>query len=315
MSSSRVLTSDKLVKSVRDRAMVPDDRATYTDEVILDIINEEMDVSLLSTLLTLNEEHLVTHVDIPYTRATNGRVKIPYRSIANKLRDVAYVSGTEVYELSRVSLEEISDYENGQNNQNLGLFYIEGDEVVFFGPLDAEFIRMYFYIRPNVIVPVENCGQIFNVDYTTGIIELSNIPADFTNLPEIDFIQARTPNKILKFDIDPISATKSSRIIQFNPSDLPAGLRKGDYVCKAGETPMPNVPTEMHPLLAQYAAIYILEGLNDDMGLKNANRKLLKMEESLQKILVDRVEGAPQKINPRHSPLVQTRITNGRRRR
>ena len=308
MSSSRVLTTDKLVRSVRNRAMVPDDRATYTDEVILEILNEEIDVSLLSTLMVLNEEHLVTHVDIPYNG--EARLKIPYRAVGNKLRDLAYVRGTEVYEMSRVSLEEISDYEGRFSNDNLHLFYIEGDEVVFFSDIDASFIRMYIYLRPNVLVQTERCGKIFSIDRDTGIIQLDNTPAELTNLGDMDFVQGRTPNKILNYDIRPIEASKNTNFIRFNPEDIPADLVKGDYVTLAGETCVPNLPTEMHPLLAQYAAIYILEGLNDTEGLANANRKLQKMETSIMNILEDRVEGSPQKINPRHSTLVQTGIRN-----
>lgn len=309
MASSRILTSTKLVKSVRDRAMVPDDRSTYTDEVILDILNEEIDVSLLSTLMSLNEEHLVTHIDIPVSE-TQSRYKIPERSIGNKLRDVALIRGDQMYELTRISLEEAPDYEGLYNGDNLNVFYIEGDEVVFFSGVDASYIRMYFYMRPNLLVKQEECGEIFSIDRNTGIIELSNFPTSFSNLPEIDFVQGKTPNKVLQIDIETTLASKTSSYIQVNPDIIPDDLQKGDYVCSAGETPVPNIPTEMHPLLAQYAAIFILEGLNDSEGLRNARTKLEKMENSIQTLLEDRVEGAPQKINPRHSTLVQTGLRN-----
>ena len=48
---SRVLTSSKLVESVRTRAMLPNDTSVYTNEQILDAINEQMDTALLPALL------------------------------------------------------------------------------------------------------------------------------------------------------------------------------------------------------------------------------------------------------------------------
>lgn len=309
MSNSRILTSNKLIESVRNRALIPDDRSTYTDSVVLEILNEEVDSGLLSTLMTLNEEHLVTFIDVPYQN--EKRIKIPYRAVGNKLRDIAYVrDDDQVFEMTRVSLEEISDYQARYSSESLNIFYIEGDEVVFFNSLDASRIRLYFYLRPSVLVKDEDCAEIFSIDYDTGLVQLSNIPADFTNLPEMDFVQGRTPNKIYSYDLQPTAANKTQKTVTFNPEDLPEGLRKGDYLCKCGETPVPNFPTELHPLLAQRAAIYILEGLNDTEGLSNARAKLNQMETSIQNILEDRVEGAPQKINARHSPLVQTDIRN-----
>ena len=71
-------------------------------------------------------------------------------------------------------------------------------------------------------------------------------------------------------------------------------------------SPYPNVPTEMHPLLAQRAAIYILEALGDAENLTAARGKLLQMQTSIQKILVDRVEGAPKKIKSRHGFLASS---------
>ena len=92
---SRVLTGNKLVESVRNRAMIPDDTSVYTDQDILDIANEEMDVQLLDKLLSLHEEHLTTHIDVP----NNGKgvYDIPVRAIGNKLRDVSLLYGCLLY--------------------------------------------------------------------------------------------------------------------------------------------------------------------------------------------------------------------------
>jgi hypothetical protein len=296
---ARNLIATKLIESVRNRAMIPDDITVYDDASILAILNEEIDVGLLDTLLTLNEEHLVTYTDkLPEDK----RLVIPSRSVASKLRDLHRLTNGNVREMSRVSLEEISDYSSGYSDSNSDLFYVEGDEIVLLGDT-TNTMRMYFHLRPNVIVLESTCAQITNIDRTTGIIQFSSIPSAFTSLANLDFIQDKSPNKILAFDIAVTSVTLSTKSLIVDPLSIPKRLAVGDWVCPVETSPYANVPTEMHPVLAQRAAIYILEALGDNENLAAARGKLNQMETSIQKILDDRVEGAPRKIKSRHGFL------------
>lgn len=297
---ARNLIATKLIKSVRDRAMIPDDIAVYDDASILDILNEEIDVGLLDTLLTLHEEHLVTYTD---KSATDGkRLVIPSRSVSSKLRDIHKLTGDSTREMSRISLEELSDYDHGSSYLNSDLFYIEGDEIVLVNT-SSDVFRMYFHLRPNVISLESTCAQISSIDRNTGIIQFNSIPKEFTNVSQIDFIQEKSPNKILSFDISVNSVSISTRNIVVDPLSIPGRLSVGDWVCPLETSPYPNIPTEMHPLLAQRAACFILEAMGDNENLASARGKLGQMEKSIQKILDDRVEGAPRKIKSRHGFL------------
>lgn len=297
---ARNLIATKLIESVRNRAMIPDDSTVYDDQSILEILNEEIDVGLLDTLLTLHEEHLVTYTDkVP----ENKRLVIPHRSVASKLRDLHRLTGGDIREMSRVSLEELSDYDSGYSDSNSDLFYVEGDEVVLLGE-STNTMRMYFNLRPNVISLESTCAQITGINRSTGVIQFSSIPAEFVSLDNLDFVQDKSPNKILAFDIAVTSVTISTKSIVVDPASIPTRLTVGDWVCPIETSPYANVPTEMHPLLAQRAAIYILEALGDGENLASARGKLGQMEKSIQKILVDRVEGAPRKIKSRHGFLV-----------
>jgi len=311
---ARPIIASKLIRSVRNRALIPTDTSVFTDEDILDILNEEVTQGLLATIMSLNEEHMVDHIDIPIDSSEDlsAGIDIPERAVGNKLRDVAYIREGNVYELSRISLEEISDFRNDfdRYNYNLDLFYIEGNKIKFVSnKVSADFVRVYFYMMPNDIVDESECGEVFyvddNEDGTTTLVLIS-IPDDFSNLPIMDIVGAKVPNKIKKFDIKPISVNRTQKTITFNTSDIDGIIEKGDFVCQQFTSPYLNMPTEMHSLLAQRAAIYILEALGDTEGLRNAMTRLQGMETSIQTVLEDRVEGAPQKINPRHSPLSQT---------
>lgn len=308
---SRPLIASKLIKSVRNRALIPTDSSTFQDEDILDILNEEVSQGLLNTIMSLNEEHMVDHVDVPATSTLSSvGIKIPERAVGNKLRDIAYLRGGNVYEVSRISLEELSDYRNNQEDYNIDLCYVEGDTVKFVtNEIQADTIRLYFYMSPNEIISEDECGKLFSItdngDDTTTLT-LESFPDDFTNLPTMDLVSSKIPNKIINYDITPISVNRNSKTVTINTEDVPVALTKGDYICQQFTTPYLNMPSEMHPLLAQRAAVYILEALGDTEGLRNAMTRLEKMETSIQTVLEDRVEGSPQKINPRHSPLKQT---------
>jgi hypothetical protein len=311
---ARPIIASRLIRSVRNRALIPTDTSTFQDEDILDILNEEVTQGLLSTIMVLNEEHMVDHIDIPIDSSEDlsGGIDIPERAVGNKLREVSYIREGNVYELSRISLEEISDFRNDYDryNYNLDLFYVEGNKVKFISnKVNADFIRMYFYMMPNDIVKEDECSEVFSIvdngDGTTTL-NMTSVPDAFSNLPTMDIVGAKVPNKIKKFDINPISVNRTQKTIKFNTSDIDGVIEKGDFVCQQFTSPYLNMPTEMHSLLAQRAAIYILEALGDTEGLRNAMMRLQQMETSIQTILEDRVEGAPQKINPRHSPLSQT---------
>lgn len=311
---ARPIIASKLIKSVRNRALIPTDTSVFTDEDILEILNEEVTQGLLATIMSLNEEHMVDHIEISITSSEDlsKGIKIPERAVGNKLRDVAYKRGGNVYELSRITLEELSDYRNDfdRYNYNLDLFYVEGDRIKFVSnTIQADTVVIYFYMMPNDITKEDECGKVFSIfdngDETTTIT-LESIPDDYSNLPVMDFVSNKVPNKIIGYDKKPISVNRTQKTITFNNSDLPDTLEVADYVCEQFTSPFLNMPTEMHALLAQRASIYILEALNDTEGLRNAMTRLQGMETSIQTVLEDRVEGAPQKINPRHSTLSQT---------
>jgi hypothetical protein len=312
---SRVLTGDKLIDSVRKRTMTPDDTTIYTDQDILDIVNEELDVEVLENLLALHEEHLTTHIDVP--RNADGVYEIPYRAIGNKLRDVSLKSGSEVvYELTQVSLGELPDYSYSvDSNAYLDKFYVESNKIKLLQPnRNYDSIRFYFYIRPSVLTKVEQAGIISsivkdeNADEIT--ISMSSLGRNFSANCCYDIVGKRTPNKIKAWDLDPIQyvTTGTTGYVKFTLSELGDDVDDiivGDYVTIAEQSPVPNIPTEMHPVLAQAGAIQLLEALGDTEGLTNAQRRLDKMTKAVQSLVDDRVELAPKKIKPRHSTLSQ----------
>ena len=159
---------------------------------------------------------------------------------------------------------------------------------------------------------MDQSGAISTItsDSTEVTISFTSMPSKFTALLEYDIVGHRSPNKIKIWDIRPTEVNASLKYIKFNLSDIEdvlGELKVGDYVCQAEESPVPNIPTEMHPVLAQLTAVHALESLGDTEGLSNAQRRLERMEKSVMQLVDDRVELAPKKIKPRNGTLSETR--------
>jgi hypothetical protein len=307
---ARVLTGDKIIASIRKKTSVPDDPSEWDDVDILDAVDEEMNTQVLDKLLKLHAEHLIVTVDVP--RNELGIFEIPYRAIGNKLRDASLISGGTTYELSQVSIGSLPDYsENVSTRSELDLFYIENNKLKLITPSRAyNCIRLRYYIRPSYLTKVEEAGIISDIVKDTGAgtltLTLSQVGKSFNSTAVYDIVGNRTPNKIKNFDLTATSFTSGTTgIIVFDLDDLVDvdDIIVGDYVSLAEETPVPNIPTEMQPLLVQATAVSILESMGDFEGLARAEKRMTEMSAATQFLVDDRVELAPKKIRPRNGTL------------
>lgn len=316
-------TACTLVESVKRRAMVPQDQCTFSKQDILDIINEEHDIGLMASILKVHEEYYLRTDYIPLESGV-VRYKIPYRSVGNKLRDLQYKDiDDNLYEMTRISIESVSDYQNYLAYNRFRTFYLEGDEVVLLSS-DCTLtgsLAFSYYVRPNELVTNCRAGVVTSVCVCSGRVNLANLPTNITGGINIDIIDSRSPNKLREFDIPVVTVSTVSPIsitvdVDISACTNPCGYVQavlnvdalnsivvGDYINNEGETIVPQLPTELTHLLAQRAAVYILEAQGDQQSYQLASNKLAEMERNILSLIDNRVEGAPQKIVNRHSTL------------
>ena len=146
---SGVLTSEQLIRSIKRRAMLPSDENTFTDEDYLEMLNEELQYFGVPHLLRTHEEYLLVFQD--FALDGSQRYEIPYRALGNKLRDLSYVSGVDsnseqISELSRISVDELSDYGNYNTSTYAQSFYLESNNIVILGevPTANTALRMHY---------------------------------------------------------------------------------------------------------------------------------------------------------------------------
>lgn len=317
---ARVLTGDSMVNSVRKRTMTPEDTSVFTDDDILEIVDEELNVQVLDKLIVLHGENLTIEVDVP--RNTEGSYTIPYRAVGNKLRDISLISGSAIFEMSQISIGELPDYAYGDSLLSyIDKFYVQNNKIHLIDTTRSyESLRIRYYLRPSFLTKLDKAGVISEIVKDTILntltITMSSVGKNFTDNSKYDIVGHNSPNNIKAFDKQPTSLTTGTTgIIVFNLDDFGKELTDievGDYMTIAQETPVPNIPTEMHPLLAQAAAVNILESLTDTEALSNAERRMSKMTTAVQTLIDDRVELAPKKIKPRHGTLASSIRPNNR---
>jgi len=316
---ARYMTSNELIASAKSRAMLPTNQNTFQTVDFLRFANEELDNAVVPSILKLHDDYYLTSILVPLV-SNKSNYKIPYRAIGNKLRDVAYKdTNGSLYELSRISIGDVPSFQLSYAVNSFGFFYVTGDEVNLIPePTSGASGNLLFslYLRPNALVDESRSAEVKFINFTTGEVIVDGIPKNFDSSIVYDFIQTRSPHKILKFDVPVLSLNSVTKTITFDPSNMPSDLAVGDHIMQAEETIIPQIPTELHSLLSHRVAMRCLEALGDQQGLSNASAKLVEMENNLQVLIDNRVEEAPMKVVNRYSPM-RSSINgkrNGRRR-
>lgn len=309
-----LMTSSDLIEAVKRRAFLPNAQNTLDENDILAFINEELKDSVIPLIMSMREEYFLFPINIPII-ANKNNYKIPYRAIGMKLRDVRYidVDGT-IIDMTRIDIADRSHFQRGQN---LGIrtFYIRGDELVFgqdVGQTPQGNIETMIYLSPNQLVKENRVGKVLSINSTTGEITLDKLPSNIALNTEIDLLEYKQGNRTLKFDIPVLAVNSFTKTITIDPSNISSDLVVGDIIASAGECIIPQIPVEMHSILAERAAARCLASMGDTQGLGNSNAKIGEMETKVASMINDRTEGNPKKINNTNGILRRSRISRKR---
>lgn len=318
-----ITTTTSLIKTILRRASIPNDQSTFTDDDIIEMMNEEFMSNVLPVVLKVHEEYYVTPQDFDIDPVTR-RIQIPYRAIGNRLREVHYIDGNgSSFNMSKIALEDLPDHSDSYNYNKPLSFHIENDEIVLLGNQESSAgqIRMFFFMRPNKLVTDDRVPSIVSLavydDAGTSKTDLilSSFPTVFTAGADYDFIAKRTPNKLRAYDKATTAVDSTLKKVTFLTADIPTGLAEGDFLALAEETHVPQLPVELTPILSQRTAIKCLEAMGDTEAMSNASRELNTLENNAYTLIDNRVEGAPTKVINRNSQLKTNQGFFGTKRR
>lgn len=298
-------TSNDIIESAKRRAAIPENQRTFQEEDFLAFMNEEMSLGLVPSVMRMKEDYLMRTVDVSLVEGQT-RYDIPYRAIGNKLREVSFKdSNGNIYELTRVGVGDRPYYNSPNNPSQVYAYYVENNQLVFIasGSTSTGSLQITYYERPNELVLLESVGIISNIDTTTGDISISNFPTNFSSSATYDLISIRSPHNSMAIDLVPTSVNSTTKVLTFTASELPIALRVGDHLALATQSAIPQIPSDLHVVLAHRVAARCLEAQGDMEGLQAANQKLAEFEQNTTDIIDDRIEDAPKKIVNRHGAL------------
>jgi hypothetical protein len=183
-------------------------------------------------------------------------------------------------------------------------FYLENNSIIFVpaitGTVSGTFTLKIFQ-RPNQLVTADQVSTIQSINFTTGDIIVDQIPSTFSLTSEFDLLEENGGHKWLGINLPINSINTATKTLNFNPSSLPntltATLEAGDMICIAGNCFIPQIPDELHPLLAERVVMRCLEAQGDNQALQIAQQKVQEIEQRVGILIDNRAEGTPIKVN------------------
>lgn len=274
----------RLANQITLKGSLPDGR--FEDSELLDLAYDALLSEIVPMVLDSREDYFVTYKDYAIT-ADQSHYVIPTRALNGVLREVKLIRGSEVVNLERRDLEDITSTATGTPDS----FYINGNDVVLYPtPSTTEnTLRLYYFIRPSRIVTVAECGVITGISGNT--VSLS-IPTGWTTSNTFDLIRGKAHYDVLAIDLE--ASSVSGGAITFT-SSVPSILAVGDYVALAEETCFAFLPPEGHVALVQCAVTSALESIGDPNAALSA-QKADMLKKTFQSVLKTRVQGQPKPL-------------------
>jgi hypothetical protein len=302
MATNDAMTSKKLIESVGNRSHVPVNQSTFTEEKFLDFATEELRLSLIPFILAMNEDYMLFEIETPLI-ANKREYEIPNRATGVKLKDLQVKNASGNYrELTRTSIGERFSSDYSDYNYDLTKFYIKNNKVVLMSnPNPSDTLVFIVYIKPSKLVTEDRVGIISGINRTSNTIVVNEIPEVFTTQNTYDFYKASSPFNVLTIDFNIVSLNVSTNSIVL--SSIPEDLDIGDHISLSNEAIIPQIPEELHVMLAQMVACRVMESQGDTEGLRNAKVKLQEMKTEGGLIVDNRVTDAPKKVTNRHGFL------------
>lgn len=279
----------------------------FSEEDFLALIDDVIRSRMVPLLKKTRESYLVRRVDVALTSGTDTYA-IPERAAAEALHSILYEAEAGRWvPCQRTEVTQAHLF--SRTTSGPPVFYLEDDSVVFVPSPDTQTVRFLIFNRPNMVVPASAVGYVSTINTGTKAVTVktwdedtedfatSAAPSSFTSSATYDLVKG-TPG--FRNHGTDLAATVASNVLTFAEA-LPANLAVGDFACLAGETPIAQVPAELHPMLAQEVTRVLLEAKGDPKA-DRAERTVARLEEDAKAMLSPRVQAAPRYLHNFNAP-------------
>lgn len=184
MASRPWKTTDDLLASVKQKILMPAFQSTFSNQSIIDFLNDEMKSSQIPSVMSLHESFFVSSVEVPLETG-KVRYQIPNRAIGMKLNDLHWKDeNNNLNEMTRINDGDKSYYQCniGFGSVNFIKFYLEGNYVVFtsnsenFTPTGS--LVFSIFLRPNELVTNDRAATIQSFYKAVTVVNADLIAGD-----------------------------------------------------------------------------------------------------------------------------------------
>lgn len=308
-------TSEALIEKVRRYENITADGTVYTDQEILNFINDEIELNTLSMLKTVREDYLIFTRDYSFGQNSDlSQIELPNYASGLALRDVYCLdSQGNFYNVPKLAPQEAASMNSFNYNSawiQFAGFYLQGNYLQLFPSTVSQgaTFRLTFMRTPNTLLLNSESARIISINGT--LITVNNPNPNWNVSTSFAFIRQNYP-----FEFVESTATPKVKYASYTPlSDVPvsglngqdltvaadvaADLTVGDIVCEAGFSPVIQfLPKESYNVIAQGAAVGILHALNDIESERSANARYKMMTENCIKLISPRVQAKAKVLN------------------
>ena len=319
----QAFTTTELLADIRDQARIPADEGEASDVILLREATRVLHSIYVPAVRKARADYYVITADIPLLAGV-ATYSIPRRATTGSVRSVRVRrANNEEYGLAQVTLEDVPTGRTGTRPTHFAI----NDDCIQLHPVPNNTtyqLRVTFEYRPSqLVVPTvgTNCAQVSTSTFntTTDLFTLYATAGVFTTASVVDVVRADPPFSSPLIDatlleVAQVGGFDGLQLVSWTGSQsLPTatisaaspgafGIKTGDYICSAGETVIPQIPAELHPLLALHTAARWLRPIDlETAAVLNAVADA-DLERMLH-VLSPRKQGVQQKIKPRHSTL------------
>lgn len=235
------------------------------------------------------------------TTITSGVYKydVPSAAMGAKLRSLSVTDGnTATWELAVVDAATMASWQRNPQNGQPTFFTIMGNKIQLFPtPNQGYTLNIGFYHRPGRLVmmdpvatssPGSRTGIVTNI--AGAVLTVSMGYADstlFTVGAKVDVIRPQPPfSTIVESAV--VSASDSTTVTL---TTADSSIQVGDYLNISGESGVPQLPAELHPLLTSRWALSLLKARGDIKQAQSQAQLVADMEADAMDFLANRVEG------------------------
>lgn len=279
-------TTTELVADIQRLGHIPPSQRDFGADNLLAIANTELETCVLKQILSTSENYYLTFEE--FELVEDNTYSIPTRAIGAALVKVQLFNGTTIYEIARTEIsQQFSTIASPSGNFS---FFIQGNYIILRPNPQVGTLRLWYLMHPNRMVETNAAAQVSAINGNT--VTVSSIPSTFTTATPMDMIQDQPHFNWISIDQTPTNISGLDITFDAVSSDL----RVGDWLALAGQTPVPQIPVEFRPLVAQRVVVKYYESQNYLDKMKAAQAKLKEMEDAVFMLINPRISEEPKRL-------------------